>query len=262
MTLLLLLGALLSRPVEISADKLEVLDREHKAVYRGHARALRDTTTLTCHTLTVFYTEAREVSRIEADGEVEAIDSDRHAWGDHAVFDNATGVLRVTGNPRAQSGERKVQGEVITFTTGVDRVEVTKPRTADAQITIDADRLVLEGDRKVATWEGHVKAKKASTLLWAPTLLARYGEHGEITRVEARGGVEVRDRDRWARGARADYDAVVGRLTVTGKPEARQGNSHVTGRSVTFVSGSDVLEVEDAKSVIDVKDRAPKEKKK
>ena len=38
---LLLFGALLSRPVEITADKLEVLDREHKAVYRGHARALR-----------------------------------------------------------------------------------------------------------------------------------------------------------------------------------------------------------------------------
>ena len=28
-------GALLSRPVEITADKLEVLDREHKAIYRG-----------------------------------------------------------------------------------------------------------------------------------------------------------------------------------------------------------------------------------
>lgn len=256
--LLLLGAALLSRPVEISADKLEVLDREHKAVYRGHAKAVRDTTTLTCDTLTVFYSPSREVVRIEADGNVEAVDGDRHAWGEHADFDNATGVLKVTGSPRAQSGERKVTGEEITFTTGTDKVEVLKPRTMDQQIVIDADRLVLDQDRRVATWEGHVKAKKATTTLVAPTLLARYDDKGAITRVEARGGVEVRDKDRWARGARADYDAAAGRLVVTGKPEARQGNNHITGRSVTFVSGSDVLEVEDAKSIIDVKEKPTK----
>lgn len=255
MIALLLFAALLSRPVEISADKLEVFDREHKAVYRGRARAVRDTTTLTCSTLTVFYSDAREVVRIEADGDVEALDGDRHAWGQHADFDNATGVLRVTGSPRAQSGERRVSGEEITFTTGSDRLEVVKPKTTDQQIVIDADRLVLDADRRVATWEGHVKAKKATTTLVAPALLARYDDKGTITRVEARGGVEVRDKDRWARGARADYDAAAGRLVVTGSPEARQGNNHITGRSVTFVSGSDTLEVEDAKSVIDVKEK-------
>jgi lipopolysaccharide transport protein LptA len=252
---LLLFGALLSRPVEITADKLEVLDREHKAVYRGHAKAVRDTTTMTCDTLTVFYSEAREVLRIEADGNVEAVDSDRHAWGDHADFDNATGVLKVKGSPRAQSGERKVSGDEITFTTGIDRLEVTKPKTTDQQIVIDADTLVLDADKKVATWQGHVKAKKTTTTLVAPTLVARYDDKGTITRVEARGGVVVTDKDRWARGARADYDATQGRLVVTGKPEARQGQNHITGRSVTFVSGSDTLEVEDAKSIIDVKEK-------
>jgi lipopolysaccharide transport protein LptA len=257
----LLLGALLSRPVEISADRLEVLDTEHKAIYRGHARAVRDTTTLSCSTLTVHYSESKEVTRIEADGDVEAIDQDRHAWGEHADFDNHTGVLKVTGSPRAQSGERKVTGEEITFTNGSDRLEVTHPHTTDAELTIDADRLALEADRRVATWEGHVKAKKATTQLWAPTLLARYDDKGAITRVEARGGVEVRDKERWAKGARADYDAVAGRLTVTGKPEARQGNSRITGRSVTFVSGSDTLEVEEATSVIDVKDAKDKKEK-
>lgn len=252
---LMLFGALLSRPVEITADKLEVLDREHKAIYRGHAKAVRDSTTLTCDTLTVFYSEAREVQRIEADGNVEAVDGDRHAWGDHADFDNATGVLKVTGSPRAQSGERKVTGDEITFTTGVDRLDVTKPKTTDQQVMIDADHLVLDADKKVATWTGHVNAKKTTTTMRAPTLVARYDDKGTITRVEARGGVVVTDKDRWARGARADYDAAAGRLVVTGKPEAKQGASHITGRSVTFVSGSDVLEVEDARSVIDVKEK-------
>lgn len=256
MIALMLFAALLSRPVEITADKLEVLDKERKAIYRGHAKAVRDSTTLTCNTLTVFYSEKREVLRIEADGDVEAIDQDRHAWGQHADFENATGVLKVTGSPRAQSGERKVSGDEIVFTTGIDRLEVTKPKTTDQQLVIDADKLVLDADRRVATWEGHVKAKKATTTLLAPTLVARYDDKGTITKVEAKGGVVVTDKDRWARGARANYDAVAGRLVVTGKPEAKQGNNHITGRTVTFVSGSDVLEVEDARSVIDVKDKA------
>jgi lipopolysaccharide export system protein LptA len=258
--LLLAAAPLLSRPVEITADKLEVLDKEHRAIYRGHAKALRDSTSLSCQTLTVIYSESREVVRIEADGDVEAQDQDRRAWGQHAVYENATGVLRVTGDPRAQSGERRVAGEEITFTTGIDRLEVLKPRTTDDpnQIVIDADHLVLDADKRVATWTGHVKAKKTTTLVQAPLLVARYDEHGTITKVEARGGVDVRDKDRWAYGARADYDAAQGRLVVTGKPEARQGKSHITGRTVTFVSGSDTLEVEDAHSIIDVKEKPKK----
>ena len=257
MIALLLFGALLSRPVEVSADKLEVEGRERKAVYRGNARAVRDTTTLTCDTLTVFYSQQREVQRIEALGNVEAIDGDKHAWGERAEFDNASGVLKVFGKPRVVQGARRVEGEEIVFTTGVDRVEVAKARTSssDEQLTIDADRLVLDQDRQTARWEGHVKAKKATTSLFAPTLVASYDERGEVTRVQANGGVEVRDRDRWAKGQRADYDVPNGRLVVSGSPEARQGNNHVTGTRVTFVSGSDVLEVENAKSVIDVKDR-------
>jgi lipopolysaccharide export system protein LptA len=249
----LLFAALLSRPVTVTADHLEVLDKEHKAVYRGHAKALRDSTTLTCETLTVFYSTDREVQRIEAQGGVEAVDGDRHAWGDRADFDNATGVLTVRGDPHAQQGERRVTGDEIVFTTGVDRVEVKNAHTKDDATSIDADLLVLEADRKIANWTGHVKAHKASTTLNAPLLTAHYDDKGTVTRVEARGGVEVHDKDRWAKGARGDFDALTGRLVVTGKPEARQGNNRLYGKSVTFVQGSDTLEVENAQSFIDVK---------
>jgi lipopolysaccharide export system protein LptA len=253
LTFVLLLGALLSRPVTVTADHLEVLDKERKAVYRGHAQALRDSTTMTCDTLTVFYSDKREVEHIEAQGNVEAVDADRHAWGDRADFDNATGVLVVHGNPHAQQGERRVTGDEIVFTSGIDRVEVKNAHTKDDATSIDADKLVLEADRKIANWTGHVVAHKATTTVNAPLLTAHYDEKGTVTRVEARGGVEVRDKDRWAKGARADFDALQGRLVVTGKPEARQGNSRIYGKSVTFVQGSDTLEVENAQSFIDVK---------
>ena len=252
-TAILLGAALLSRPVTITADHLEIFDKDRKAIYQGHARAVRDATTMSCDTLTVFYTDKREVEHIEAFGNVETIEGDRHAWGDHANFDNATGVLVVHGNPHAQQGERRVTGDEIVFTTGIDRVEVKNAHTKDDATQVDADKLVLEADRHIANWTGHVVAKKQTTTVIAPLLVAHYDEKGTITHVEARGGVEVRDKDRWAKGARADFDAVSGRLVVTGKPEARQGNSRLYGRSVTFVQGSDTLEVENAQSFIDVK---------
>ncbi len=267
---LLLLAAvpdagLLNRPVEISSDTLEIFKKESRAVYRGHAKAIRDSTTVTCDLLTVF-TDGKDVSRIEAEGNVLATDGEKTAQGDRATFDNLTGVLTVLGNPRAKSGTRTVEGEEVTFSTGEDRLTVKKARTRAAAekasgtlpVAIDADLLVLLSKESTATWTGHVKATRDGTTLKAPELTAHYDGAGQVTKVEARGGVEVQDRDRWARGARADFDVPPGILTVTGKPEARQGNNRMKGSRVIFFTGTEKLEVENAVTVLD--SRAPGKK--
>ena len=188
---------------------------------------------------------------------VYAVEADREVWGDEAVFINDTGVLTVKGKPHGKQGAREVEGEVVTFTTGVDKLVVTKARTRvkepkDQRLAIDADLLTLEGPKNEAKWTGHVKAVKQKTTLLAPELTATYDDQGEINRVLARGGVEVIEGDRWARGANGDYDVPKGVLVVTGKPQARQGKTRMTGTKVTFTSGSEFLEVENAKSVIEV----------
>jgi lipopolysaccharide export system protein LptA len=252
--------ALLARPVKISADTLDVFGKEHRAVYSGHAKAVRDSTTLTCDQLIVFYAEDQSVSRIEAHGHVLAVDEHREAGGDDATYDNATGVLVVTGNPQAKSAGRRVTGTRVVFTTGIDRVEVENPRSVvdDAgkhakgeRMEIDADRLVLDQQKSEATWTGKVVARKNTARLQAPTLVAHYDEHGEVTRVDARGGVEVKDGDKWAKGQRATFENQTGVLVVTGKPEARQGKSRMRGSRVTFKSGSEKLLVEDVVTIID-----------
>lgn len=255
---------LLARPVKVSADKLDVFGKEHRAVYTGNARAVRDTTTLTCDELTVFYGEDQQVSRIEARGNVKAVDEHREGSGDFATYDNATGVLVVTGNPRAQSAGRRVSGSRVVFATGVDKVEVFEPRSVvdDAgphakgeSLEIDAERLVLDQKKSEATWTGKVKAKKHTSLLKAPVLIAHYDEKGEVTRVEAKGGVEVTDADKWARGQRATFDNQKGLLVVTGNPQARQGNNRMRGSRVTFKAGSEQLVVDDATTIIDAQDK-------
>jgi len=261
-------GVLLSRPVQVSADKLEVLNRESRALYTGHARALRDTLTLTCDRITVEYGSDRDVTRILAFGNVEAVDGDRWARGDEAEFDNKTGVLLVRGKPQARQGKREVFGELVTFTTGTDRVVVTraKTRVEDEQglrrdggvgsgpqrIAIDADLLTLDEQRSQALWQGHVVAKRGDTTLVAPELVALYDDAGTITRVLARQGLEATEKDKWATGQQGDYDALTGILVVTGQPRARQGTSRMKGSKVTFFSGTDFLEVENATTVIEV----------
>lgn len=253
-------GALLARPVELRADRLEVQSREQKATYVGHATAVRDDATLTCDRLEVQLDEHRDVKTITADGHVVVVDGDRRAEGEHATWDNATGVLVVTGQPSARQGPREVMGERVTFTTGVDRVEIERPRTrveatdggVSNALAIDADTLVLENPRATASWKGHVKVTRGATVLTAPELVAHYDERGEITRVQAKGGVEATERDRWARGQRADYDVKRSVLVVTGNPEARQGTSRMKGTRVTFFPGTDFIEVENATTVIEV----------
>lgn len=266
-------GVLLSRPVQVSADKLELLNKEGRAIYTGHARAVRDTTTLTCERLIVEYGADREVSRILARGNVEAVDGERWGRGDEADYDNQTGTLVMRGKPQARQGKREVFGELVTFVTGTDRVVVEKAKTrvedekglardggvpsGPQRVTIDADRLVLDERKNLAVWTGHVVARRGETTITAPELTALYDEEGTITKVQARGGVEATERDRWAKGQRGDYDVQTGVLVVTGQPQARQGTSRLKGTKVTFFSGSDFIEVENATTVIEVESKRP-----
>lgn len=253
-------AGLLARPLEVSADKLDLLNREGRAIYTGHAKATRDSTVVTCDTLTVFYALNREVDRIEGVGHVTATDGDRHATGETASYDNHTGVLVVRGDPQGQLGTRTVRGQLVTFTTGLDRVEVSQARTLapnesaakGSTVEIDADKLVLEGSQSIAVWTGNVRARRGTTLLKANALTAFYDAAGVITRVEGRGNVEATDGDKWARGEKADYDNATEVLVVTGHPEARQGQSRMRGSKVTFVTGKDTVEVEDAVTVMEV----------
>lgn len=246
----------MSRPVAVSADKLDYLKRESRAVYKGHAIAQRDAMTMTCDEIEAFLAPNGEIQRIVARGDVHAVDGDRQAWGDEAEFINETGVLTVHGNPRGKQGAREVEGEVVTFTTGIDRLVVTKAHTRvkepkDQRVSVDAELLTLEGPLNEAKWTGHVRAVKAKTTLLSPELTAHYDAQGEIDRMLARGGVEVTEGDRWARGQNADYDVPRGLLVVTGRAQARQGQSRMKGTKVTFFTGTEFLEVENATTIIE-----------
>lgn len=251
-------GVATAPPVEVTAERLELLQREQKAVYTGNAKAVRGTTTLQCDRLEVLLGPGSEVAKILASGHVRATDGERAAQAERAEYDNQTGVLRLFGSPAAQQGKRTVTGDEVIWTTGDDVLEVHGARTVaqeDAdkggrRIVIDADRLTLRNKQNSATWSGHVRAKRGATTVLAPELTAFYDDAGTVSRVEATGGVEATERDRWVKGQRATYDAASGELVVTGKPEARQGNHHLRGTKVTLFTDREFIEVENATTVL------------
>ena len=71
-------------PVKITADRFETLGKEQKMLWLGHVKVHRDGTLVDCDRLTAFYTKEQEVSRIECDGNVQAVEGERRAQGQHA----------------------------------------------------------------------------------------------------------------------------------------------------------------------------------
>lgn len=259
-------GALFSQPAQIKAEHFEVINKDLNAVYTGNVVVVRDTLRMTCDRLIVEYGQNREVTRLLARGHVEAVDRDRWARGDEADYDHLTSLLVVRGNPQARQGKREVTGDLVTFVNGSQQIKVTKAKTrvenqldggAVDKIAIDADSLVLDEHQSLATWAGHVKARRGDTTLLAPVMTATYDEQGTVTRVQGRGGIEASQNNKWARGERADYDAQRKVLVVTGNPEARQGSNRMRGTKVIFYQAADVIEVENVTSVIEV-DKKPK----
>ena len=116
-------------PIEIHSEKFRVYSQKHQAVWTGHVQAKRDTTDLRCQQLTAYYTEDEKISRLECVGNVEVTDGDRFASGEHADFDNVSGVLVLTGSPQARQGPNRMLGSKVIFSVGKDTLEVENATT-------------------------------------------------------------------------------------------------------------------------------------
>jgi lipopolysaccharide export system protein LptA len=118
----------LKNPVTISADKLQVLNKQRQAIYTGHVVANRGTTRIRCGRMVATYTQAQEITRIECTGGAEVEDHDRWARGDLAVYETATGVVEMTGNPQARQGPNTMSGDRVLMDLSKDTLEVEHPR--------------------------------------------------------------------------------------------------------------------------------------
>lgn len=134
------LGSESREPIRIDADRLDVFDRENRAVYAGNVVAVQGDTTLRCSVLTIHFERAAEgaaegasgpaaegdsISRIECEGPVTILSRDQVATGDRAVYDRQGGQMVMTGNVALSQGPNVTRGERLVYDIdrGVANVE-------------------------------------------------------------------------------------------------------------------------------------------
>ena len=106
-------------PIQIEADKLEVMDGQGIAKLRGNVSVVQGTTILKTARLTVYYNKDSSgnansrIKKIEATGRVAVRSGDQLATADKAVINmNAENVV-LTGNVSVSQGANIVEGCVL-----------------------------------------------------------------------------------------------------------------------------------------------------
>ncbi|MXQ11924.1 organic solvent tolerance protein OstA [Microvirga makkahensis] len=133
-------------PIKIDANKLDVFDKEGRAVFSGDVVAVQGESTMKCTVMTVFYEQKREgaeaqpaaaaaqgpgesaIKKIECKGPVTIVSRTQVATGDNATFDRDANKILLNGNAALSDGPNVTRGERVVYdiNTGVASID-TKP---------------------------------------------------------------------------------------------------------------------------------------
>ena len=127
-------------PIKIDSDRLDVYDKEGRAVFAGNVVAVQGDSTMRCTSMNVFYEQARNqpggskgstpsgdssIKKIECRGPVTVASKTQVATGDNAEFDRAGNRVYLIGNAALSDGPNVTRGERIVYdlNTGTANVE-------------------------------------------------------------------------------------------------------------------------------------------
>jgi lipopolysaccharide export system protein LptA len=133
-------------PIKIDADKLDVFDKEGRAVFTGNVVAVQGESTMNCTLMTVYYEQKRDqngeaqpaaagpgandsaIKKIDCKGPVTIVSRTQVATGENATFDRTANKIFLTGNAALSDGPNVTRGERVVYDidTGVANIE-TKP---------------------------------------------------------------------------------------------------------------------------------------
>jgi len=105
----------ISKPVEITARQLEVIQSDNKSVFSGDVVAKQGDMTLTANQLTVFSAAGEQIDRLEAVGQVRFVQGENTATADRAVYRQKEEILVLQGNATVAQGNNRVSGDEIVF---------------------------------------------------------------------------------------------------------------------------------------------------
>lgn len=115
------------QPIEISADNLEVLQEEGKAIFTGHVIAKQGGITMRSARMTVFYEQGAEgatgkgIQRIESQGDVVFVSATETAQGDTAVYNVKTDTIDLLGNVTLTRDQNILKGNSLNYNLATGR---------------------------------------------------------------------------------------------------------------------------------------------
>jgi lipopolysaccharide export system protein LptA len=131
-------------PIKIDADKLDVFDKEGRAVFSGNVVAVQGESTMNCSLMTVYYEQQNReqggaqasaasaqgpqesaIKKIDCAGPVTIVSRTQVATGNHASFDRMANKIFLTGNATLSDGPNVTKGERVVYdiNTGVANIE-------------------------------------------------------------------------------------------------------------------------------------------
>ncbi len=111
-------------PVDVNADRVEVLDRESQAIFTGNVRVKQGALNLQSNRIRVLYRRQGsgdpEIRRLDADGAVRLTSPSEQASARFAIYDVEQRLITLIGNVRLSNAEASVSGNrlVIDLDTG------------------------------------------------------------------------------------------------------------------------------------------------
>ncbi|MFA7439429.1 MAG: LptA/OstA family protein [Sphingomonadaceae bacterium] len=106
-------------PIDVDADRIEVLDRENQAIFTGSVRVTQARMTLEAGRIKVVYTrgdtENPVIRRLDADGNVRLTTPSERATGRFGIYDVEKRLITVIGNVVLIRGETRVEGDRLTI---------------------------------------------------------------------------------------------------------------------------------------------------
>ena len=132
-------------PIYITSDWMEVDRTKNTITYKGRVVTTQADMTMRSETLTAYYDlEMKQMKQIVAEGKVNAIQGNRTATGEKAVFDDSAKTVTLTGHPVMRQGNSQVTGSKVVYFTEQDRATAEGDGKVRVQATIFPEDLNSE----------------------------------------------------------------------------------------------------------------------
>lgn len=139
------------KPVTVTSDTMEAKTSENIVVFRGNVVAVEDFT-LCSDELRIKYSESKDVSEIEASGNVRIFQDDKTSTSDHALYDRNDRTIVLTGKPQVKQCTDIVRGDKITVFLDQDNALVESGKGSRVKAVIMPEKSC--GEDKKETEKG------------------------------------------------------------------------------------------------------------